>query len=49
VRSTTSCCPAGCEEASRLHVARTVIRRAEASLTEMIAEEDEVDPHVLPS
>ncbi|MDP2182700.1 MAG: cob(I)yrinic acid a,c-diamide adenosyltransferase [Actinomycetota bacterium] len=38
--------PFGCESAARLHVARTVVRRAERSLLDL-AEEDAVDSDVL--
>lgn len=38
--------PFGCEAASRLHVARTVVRRAERSLLDL-AEEEAVDTDVL--
>lgn len=37
--------PGGCEQSARLHVARTVIRRAERRLTELAAREP-VDEHV---
>jgi cob(I)alamin adenosyltransferase len=40
--------PGGCEEACRLHVARTVVRRAERRIHDLVSEApDEVDPQVL--
>jgi len=40
--------PGGCEEACRLHVARTVVRRAERRIHDLVAEQpDEVDRQVL--
>ena len=40
--------PGGCEEASRLHVARTVVRRAERCMIALqAAEPGEVDPNAL--
>lgn len=40
--------PGGCEEACRLHVARTVVRRAERRIHDLAADEPgEVDPQVL--
>jgi cob(I)alamin adenosyltransferase len=39
--------PAGCEEACRLHIARTVVRRAERRVIDLASEApDEVDPAV---
>ncbi|HET6497679.1 MAG TPA: cob(I)yrinic acid a,c-diamide adenosyltransferase [Coriobacteriia bacterium] len=39
--------PAGCEAACRLHVARTVVRRAERRISELAAETpNDIDPHV---
>lgn len=39
--------PAGCEEACRLHIARTVVRRAERRIIDLASEApDEVDPAV---
>ncbi|MDF1541549.1 MAG: cob(I)yrinic acid a,c-diamide adenosyltransferase [Anaerosomatales bacterium] len=39
--------PAGCEGACRLHIARTVVRRAERRVMDLVSEApDEVDPRV---